>query len=419
MPGTKWVTNDVITFARMNQKTLIIQAAEPAIMYPGMCWLDVDDDMLYQRDAANAAWDTIIKEELAYTITGLHTFDRGANPPFAVGAASLKVTNLDADKLDGQSRVLKIDADHDHSGAGAEGGTLDAAAIAAGILAVARGGTGLGAYAQGGILYISAANTLSRLAPAAANRVLRSTAANALELAALLAADIPNLNASKINAGQFPLARMPRAVSGQFLEGNGAAADPIYNTLAVGDIPNLSTAKLTDIPAAAWATIFSNAFTIATVLTDHNKAAHDALSITPEEMDPSPDANNTGSELHITTDTVGENVDPGEVLYLKGDGKYWLADADGVATMPALVMAMETIVADAAGKLLHSGYFRHDAWNWAPGNGEANLLWASVTPGAMSQTQPVGAGDQAQVLGYVRTADIVFFNPSYELVEVS
>ena len=132
----------------------------------------------------------------------------------------------------------------------------------------------------------------------------------------------------------------------------------------------------------------------------------------------SPGADNTGSGI-ITTDTVGENVDPGEILYMKADGKYWLADADGVATMPAKVMAMEAITANNAGRLLHMGYFRHDDWDWTLGNGEANLLWASVTAGAMSQTQPVGAGDQTQVVGYVVTADIVFFNPSYELVEIA
>ncbi len=239
MPGTKWITGDVITFARMNQKTLIVQAAEPAIMYAGMCWFDIDDDKSKQRNAANAAWIERPGVTLAATISGLWTFDRGANAPFAVDAASLVVTNLDADKLDGQHRVLKINADHTHQGAGAEGGTLSAAAIAAGILAVARGGTGLGAYAQGGILYISAANVLSRLAPAAANRVLRSTGANALE----------------------------------------------FGALAVADIPNLSTAKLTDIPTAVWATIFNNAFSIATVLTDHNKAAHDALNIDADTVD--------------------------------------------------------------------------------------------------------------------------------------
>jgi hypothetical protein len=39
------------------------------------------------------------------TVTNLFTFDRGAAVPFAVGASSLKVTNLDADKLDGLDSV--------------------------------------------------------------------------------------------------------------------------------------------------------------------------------------------------------------------------------------------------------------------------------------------------------------------------
>ena len=131
-----------------------------------------------------------------------------------------------------------------------------------------------------------------------------------------------------------------------------------------------------------------------------------------------PAADETGWGLE-TTDTVGEIVEAGEILYMKADGKYWLADADGVATMPALVMAMEDLAADASGRLLHIGYMRQDAWDWTLANGEANLLWASVTPGAMSPDQPVGAGDQVQVVAYIVSADRVFFNPSYELVEVA
>jgi len=56
--GTKWITADVITFARMNQKTLIVQAAEPAVMYEGMMWFDTDIDQLYQRNSANTGWYT-------------------------------------------------------------------------------------------------------------------------------------------------------------------------------------------------------------------------------------------------------------------------------------------------------------------------------------------------------------------------
>ena len=117
--------------------------------------------------------------------------------------------------------------------------------IVSGVFPVARGGTGLSTIAAGGILYASALDILSRLAPTAANQVLRSTAANALQFAALLAADIPNLAASKITSGQFPLSRMPRAASGLFLEGNGVGANPIFNALVAGDIPNLDTSKIT------------------------------------------------------------------------------------------------------------------------------------------------------------------------------
>ena len=46
--------------------------------------------------------NTLLTAENDYTISGLHTFDRNAAVPFAVDAASLKVTNLDADKVDGK-----------------------------------------------------------------------------------------------------------------------------------------------------------------------------------------------------------------------------------------------------------------------------------------------------------------------------
>lgn len=288
--GTKWITGDVITFARMNQKTLIVQAGEPLVMYAGMLWFVTGTDELQERNALNNAW--------------IDRSDHGALGGLA----------------DDDHAQYLINARHD----------------------------------------LTARHSFLAGIDATGKLILTQIGTKVADLATLWT------KATK---------------------------------LVFGDIDGLPG-------------------TIAGILTDHNKAAHDALGITPEEMDPSPAVNDTGSDLHVTTDTVGENVDPGEVLYLKDDGKYWLADADGLATMPALVMAMETILADAAGKLLHSGYFRHDAWNWTPGNGEANLLWASVTPGAMSQDQPVGTGDLAQVLGYVRTADIVYFNPSFELVTV-
>ena len=47
--------------------------------------------------------NTLLTEEEAYTITGLHTYNRSTNPPFAVVSGAAKVDNLDADKLDGET----------------------------------------------------------------------------------------------------------------------------------------------------------------------------------------------------------------------------------------------------------------------------------------------------------------------------
>lgn len=50
---------------------------------------------------SNLSGKTIVVAENPYTVTGLLTYDRDPNPPFAVSSGSAVVPNLDADKLDG------------------------------------------------------------------------------------------------------------------------------------------------------------------------------------------------------------------------------------------------------------------------------------------------------------------------------
>ena len=149
---------------------------------------------------------------------------------------------------------------------------IDASWVVSGVFPVARGGTGLSTIALGGILYASALNVLSRLAPTAANQVLRSTAANALQFAALLAADIPNLDAAKITSGVFALARIPNMdwahISGLFprtiaqllsdhnLANHPLAIIPVMDDAHIPDIETLSyggafaVAQIPGLPAA-------------------------------------------------------------------------------------------------------------------------------------------------------------------------
>ena len=80
-----------------------------------------------------------------------------------------------------------------------------------------------------------------------------------------------------------------------------------------------------------------------------------------------------------------------------------------------------TIAADATGLVLHKGYYRNDGrYNWTPGAGVANLLYAHTTGGQIVQfaNKPVGAGDQLQIVGYIVNADIIFFDPCLVLTEL-
>jgi len=118
----------------------------------------------------------------------------------------------------------------------------------------------------------------------------------------------------------------------------------------------------------------------------------------------------------LTCDGVaGETLALPEVCYRKSDSKFWKADADAASTMPVIALATAAISAAASGVLLLKGYVRDDTWTWTVGG----LIYASVTPGGLSQTAPSESGDQVQVVGVAITADIMYFDPSPVLVEIA
>lgn len=58
-------------------------------------------------------------------------------------------------------------------------------------------------------------------------------------------AGVPNLPASKITSGQFPLARMPRDAAGKYIRAYGTDFDPMYSSIPEGDLPHLYASLLT------------------------------------------------------------------------------------------------------------------------------------------------------------------------------
>ena len=104
---------------------------------------------------ADLAGNTLVTEEHAYTIPGLHTFSRSTNAPFAVVSGAAVVSNLDADELDGQ-----------------HGSYYLAAANFTGTLAVANGGTGATSLTDGGVLLGNGTGAITAMAVLADGEML-------------------------------------------------------------------------------------------------------------------------------------------------------------------------------------------------------------------------------------------------------
>ena len=103
-------------------------------------------DIQVANTDADLSGNTVVTEENAYTITGLHTFSRSTSAPFACVSGAAVVAYLDSDKLDGQ-----------------EGAYYLAAANATGTLAVNRGGTGAATFTDGGLLLGSGTSAITAL----------------------------------------------------------------------------------------------------------------------------------------------------------------------------------------------------------------------------------------------------------------
>ena len=152
-------------------------------------------DIQVTNTDADLSDNTLLTEENAYTITGLHTFSRSTNAPFACVSGAAVVAYLDADKLDGieatgfikADGTVALSANWDAGGYEIRANTFEsdvatgtiplviasttkctnlnadklddqegsyylAAGNATGTLAVNRGGTGAATFTDGGVL---------------------------------------------------------------------------------------------------------------------------------------------------------------------------------------------------------------------------------------------------------------------------
>jgi hypothetical protein len=113
------------------------------------------------------------------------------------------------------------------------------------------------------------------------------------------------------------------------------------------------------------------------------------------------------------TETIIENTNGvGNALTIDGSTTNYV-NASGAALTTAPCLALALSAGTGVKEMLIYGFLRNDAWAWTPGS----LLFLSVTPGLITHSPPTGAGIYVQVLGIARQTNIVFFNPSFTMVE--
>lgn len=88
-----WASGDVISMARMNQKTLFMGTAAPATTYAGQVWYDTQTEQQKVRNAANTAWlfltTTLIQALSVVTVTAQTAETAFTNLVYNFGANGL------------------------------------------------------------------------------------------------------------------------------------------------------------------------------------------------------------------------------------------------------------------------------------------------------------------------------------------
>ena len=108
---------------------------------------------------------------------------------------------------------------------------------------------------------------------------------------------------------------------------------------------------------------------------------------------------------HDIDGTAGEALTIHKAVYLKSDGKWYLATNDLSSTeADAVGFTTEAIDAEAAGTIrIRAGFFTDETWNWTPGS----VLYLG-TAGNLVATPPNTITKQ---LGFAVEATIIYFDP--------
>lgn len=121
----------------------------------------------------------------------------------------------------------------------------------------------------------------------------------------------------------------------------------------------------------------------------------------------------------IETGTLGETIVFGELVYWDLSEQKWKkADADQIGTMGRTGIALDGGGDTDSISILIKGYIRDDSWDFTVDD-TVKWAYASATDGDITETVPAGAADYVWVVGYIISADKIFFDPGVMWVKVA
>ena len=160
-------------------------------------------------------------------------------------------------------------------------------------------------------------------------------------------------------------------------------------------------------------------------------AIQDALSLGYIEIGGISSGPNLGNTLvdgsyngTTMTQTGGESLVFGDLVYYNNDEKVYKAKADSTSTMICMGIAAKDSASGAEALLLVDGMIRSsDRFSFTTG-GQANsnpgILYVSATElGGMTQIPPDSYPNVVQIVGYAATSDVIAFKPDYTFIEIA
>jgi len=144
-----------------------------------------------------------------------------------------------------------------------------------------------------------------------------------------------------------------------------------------------------------------------TYLTDYNEITSNII------LDSSPDKDHTAEWSKTTVTVDGNSTWFWALLYLESDWNYDEADSSDDTKHNMPVIALESWTWSK--QVLLQWYIRDDTWTWT--------VWAtlfmSLTTWAFTETAPSATWEIVQIMWFAVTADVIYFKPSYDFIEIT